>query len=245
MPWLYNEDAALKKKLQGIFVFDENAPPGGRPVPVRYRLPQDELADLSYPIIIIESVGHFPAPEREHRGRIQLPYAPEGYDEWFSGPDNAAVANSPYYSNFPMPFNFDYIVTFYARFMVEHVQPVTALLLTEPYLPAKFGFLEVPQDGTVRSMFLTGGPDRQYGQDEDGKRMFSVTFRIRVFSELVGPVQSLTTFGGTLVPVNTVDLDLGVYSDLSNISMDTPAEIEANRGILSVSAGSSFNALGS
>jgi hypothetical protein len=52
-------------------------------------------------------------------------------------------------------------------------------------------------------------------------------------------------FGGTLVPVNTVDLDLRVYSDVSKISMSTPAEIELNRGILSVGIGSSFNALGS
>ena len=243
MPWLYSEDSALKAKLCGLVVFDANAPAGGRPVPVRYRLPQDELADLSYPIIIIEHAGLYPAPEREHRGRIKLPYAPEGYQPWYSGPANAWVDNSPYFADFPMPYNFDYQITLYARFMDAHVYPLVATLATEPYLPAKFGFLDIPQDGTIRSMFLEGGPEFSYGKDEDDKRMFSVTYRIRVFSELVGSIQSMVAYGGTLVPVNTVDIDLKVYSDLSDVTMNTPAEIEIHRGILNVGASSSFNAL--
>ena len=244
MPWLRNEDSSLKLKLQGLRVFDANAPAGGRPVPVRYRLPQDELADLSYPIIIIEHAGLYPAPEREHRGRIQIPYTPEGMTPWYSGPANAQVANSPYFANFPMPYNFDYVITLYARFMTEHVQPLAATLATEPYLPAKFGFLDIPQDGTIRSMFLQGGPEFSYGKDEDDKRMFSVSYRIRVFSELVQGVQSMVAYGGTLVPVNTVNLDLKVYSDLTDVTMNTPAEIELHRGILNVTSASSFNATG-
>jgi hypothetical protein len=243
MPWLRNEDSALKMKLCGLTVTDGNSPAGGRTVPVRYRLPQDELADLSYPIIIIEHAGLYPAPEREHRGRIQLPYAPEGYQPWYSGPANAQVADSPYYANFPMPYNFDYVITLYARFMAQHVQPLVAQLATEPYLPAKFGYLNIPQDGTVRSMFLQGGPEFNYGKDEDGKRMFSVAYRIRVFSELVQGVQSMLSYGGTLVPVNTVDIDLSVYSDIADVTMNTIAEIETSRGILNVQSGSSFNAL--
>lgn len=242
MPWLRNEDAALKKKLQWLTVQDANAPAGGRVVPVRYKLPQDELANLSYPIIIIEHAGLYPASDREHRGRIQLPYAPEGYDNWWEDGQPASPAESPYYSLFPMPYNFDYVITVYARFWNAHVQPMIAQLATEPFLPAKFGYLNVPQDGTVRSMFLMGGPETGQSTDEDDKRMFTVTYRIRVFSELVGNVQSMQAFGGTLVPVNAVDIDLSVYSSIDEISLDTPADIELNRGILSVSAGSSFNA---
>ena len=242
MPWLRSEDSSLKLKLQGLTVVDGNAPAGGRTVPVRYRLPQDELAGLSYPIIIIEHAGLYPDPEREHRGRIQLPYAPEGFQPWYTGPGNAQVADSPYYAYFPMPYNFDYIITLYARFMDAHVQPLVATLATEPYLPAKFGYLTVPQDGTVRSMFLQGGPEFSYGKDEDGKRMFSVTYRVRVFSELVQAVQSMVAYGGTLVPVNTVDIDLSVYSDLTDVTMNTTAEIELHRGILSVGPASLFSA---
>lgn len=243
MPFIYNEDAALKWKLRGLTVTDANAPAGGRPVPVRFRLPQDELANLSYPIIIIEHGEFYPDPEREHRGYVQLPYAPEGFSPWYSGPDTAVVADSPYYASFPMPYTFNYQVTVYARFMAAHMRPLVAQLLTEPYLPAKFGYLDVPQDGTVRSMFLVGGPEESYGHDEDGKRLLKTTFLIQVYSELVQDVQSMQAFGGTLIPVSAVDLDLSVYSDLGNINMSTPAEIEANRGILSVGATSSFNAL--
>lgn len=247
MPWLRSEDAALKRKLQDLVVYDENAPTGGRSVPVRYRLPQDELANLSYPIIIIEHAGLYPDPEREHRGYVQLPYAPEGYANWWPDADatKSDLSLSPYYANFPMPYRFNYQVTLYARFMNAHVQPLVAQLATQNYLPAKWGFLDVPQDGTRRSMFLLGGPEFGYGHDEDGKRMIKVTYLISAFAELVEDVQSLQAWGGTLVPVNTVDLDLSVYSEISQIDMSTPAEIEANRGILSVGVGSSFNALGS
>jgi hypothetical protein len=243
MPWLRNEDAALKKKMQGLVVFDANGPTSGRPVPVRYRLPQDELANLSYPIIIIEHAGMYPDSDREHRGYIQLPYAPEGFTPWYSGPDNAVVANSPYYAEFPMPWRLNYQITLYGRFMVEHIMPIRAALAAERYLHPKFAYLEIPQDGTVRSMFLSGGPEDGYGTDEDGKRLLKVTYLISVFTELAENVQSMASYGGTLVPVNAVDLDLSVYSDISDISMNTPAEIEAHRGILSVGAGSSFNAL--
>lgn len=243
MPWLRSEDSALKKKLQGLVVFDENGPSTGRPVPVRYRLPQDELAGLSYPIIIIEHAGMIPDHEREHRGRIQLPYAPEGFTPWYDGPGNAVVANSPYYADFPMPWRLNYQITLYARFMVEHIMPLRAALAAESYLHPKFAYLDIPQDGTTRSMFLTGGPEDGYGTDEDGKRLLKVTYLVSVFTELAENVQSMKTYGGTLVPVSAVNLDLSVYSDISDISMNTPAEIEVHRGILSVGAGSSFNAL--
>ena len=242
MPWLYSEDAALKFKLQGLTVQDANAPGGERPVPVRFKLPEDELANLSYPIIIIEHAGMYPAPEREHRGYIQLPYAPEGFPQWW-GPNDVTVdpAQSPYYAYFPVPFNFDYVITVYARFMTQHLRPLIATLLTEPYIPYHFGYLDVPQDGTHRSMFLMGGADVTYAKDEDDKRLFAVSFKVRVFSELVQDVYTLVSYGGTLVPVNTVEIDLKVYSDVTDIKLTTPAEIEKHVGIHSFGSSSAFN----
>lgn len=246
MPWLYNEDAALKAKLQGLFVYDGNAPEG-RSVPVRFKLPEDELANLQYPILIIEHLGMYPDPEREHRSAstYQIPYAPEGYAQWNYGEGEFGPtldpSLSPYFGFFPIPYNFDYKVTLYGRFMTQHIRPLSTQLLTEPYLPYHFGYLKVPQDGTVRSMFLLGGPDYVYAKDEDDKRLFAVTYRVRVFTELVQNVQSLESFGGTMVPVNTVSLDLSVYADIADIALGTPAEIEANRGLLSVGVGSQYN----
>lgn len=242
MGWLLNEDAALKNKLQGLQVYEGNSP-GGREVPVRFKLPQVEIDTLSYPIVIIEHTAQYPAHDREHRGRIQLPYAPEGQQPWYSGPDNAAVADSPYYMQyFPFPWDLHYQVTLYCRFMQVQAQPLAAMMLSEQYLHPKFAYLDVPQDGTVRSMFLTGGPEWGYANDENGKRLITVTFLVNVYSEMLTSVQVLTTYGGTLVPVSTVDLDLSVYSSTANIDLTTPASIEANRGIINAGVASSFNA---
>lgn len=244
MPWLLNEDAALKAKLQGLTVYEANTP-GGREIPVRFRLPQVEISTLSYPIIIIEHTGQYPASDREHRGAIQLPYAPEGQQPWYSSPANAAVANSPFYTQyFPFPWDLHYQVTLYCRFMQTQAQPLVATLATENYLQPKFAYLNVPQDGTVRSMFVDGGPEWGYANDENGKRLITVSYMVKVFSEILSTVQVLSSYGGTLIPVSTVDLDLSVYSSTGNIDLTTPASIVANRGIINAGVTASFNAYG-
>lgn len=215
MPWLLNEDGALKLKLQGLRVFDANSPDDGRPVPVRFRLPQSEVATLTFPIIVIQHAGWYPAPERMHDGFTNLPYAPEGYAKWFAdtGPDTTTFDphESPYYSYFPIPYNFDYEVTVYSRFMHEHTIPLVAALAQPERLHPKYGFLDIPQDGTKRTMQLIGGPDMQYGTDNDGKRIFWVTYRIRVFSELVPTIYQYP-------PVKEINLDLSEYSSTTDIT---------------------------
>lgn len=241
MPFLFNEDASIKFRLQGLLVQDATAPAGGREVPVRFRLPDDELANLTYPVIIIEHAGIYPAQERMHSGYVQLPYAPEGSQTWWTPGQPIYPDDSPYYAPFPTPYNFDYQVTVYGRFWSAHIAPLIGQLATIRRLPAKAGKLWVPQDNTARTMRLLGGPEEGYGTDEDGKKLFKVVYLVRVFSELVEEVASSIAFGGTLVPVNTVDIDLSVYSDLSNIDLSTPSGIQANIGIYSVGVSSQVN----
>ncbi len=243
MPWIYDEDAAIKAKLQSLQVFDGNAP-NGRPVPVRFRLPEDELANLSYPIIIIEHTEMPYASDRAHSGYIQLPYAPEGLDPWWNPQENPLTitpSESPYYSFFPTPYYFDYIVTVFARYMTQHAQPLVAQLCTEPYLPYQYGYLKVPQDGTIRTMLVEAGPSWNYTKDEDDKRLIAVTWRVRVFSELVPRVQTFEQYGGTLIPVNDIDINLDVYMDTMPIDLDTPAGIQRNLGIYGTQMSSQFN----
>lgn len=234
MPWLLNEDYALKRKLQGITVSDAND--AQRPVKVRFRLPETEIADLDFPIIVITHYGWYLANEREHRGFIQLPYAPEGLATWWDDSGGAAAAefepsDSPYKSFFPLPYNFDYRVDVYSRFMHEHTIPIVAELAQYNRLNAKFGFLDIPQDGTKRTMQLLGGPDLTALKDENDKRLFQVSYMIRVFSELVpAVVQS--------VLAQAINIDLSVYSDTSDLTGPALAE---SRGILSVGASSSWN----
>lgn len=256
IPWLYNEDSAIKARLQGLFVTDANAPAGnaptplapgvtalngGRPVGVRFRLPTDELANLTYPIIIIEHAGIYPAQDRMHDGLQQLPYAPEGYQKWWAPGEEIDVTQSPYWSGLITPYNFDYQITLYGRFWGAHIRPLVAQLATIDRLPAKQGSLWIPQDNTYRTMRLLGGPEEGYGLDENGKRLAKVVYRVRVFSELVEGIRSLASFGGTLVPVSDVNIDLSVYADTSEIDLTTPAGIKENIGIMSIGAMSQVN----
>lgn len=235
MPWLLNEDAALKFKLQSLQVSDKNDP-NGREVKVRYRLPEVEVSNLDFPIIIISHNGWYPAPEREHRGYTNLPYAPEGFSTWWDDSGGSSVAefdptDSPYYSYFPIPYNFDYRIDVLCRFMHEHTIPLISALAAFDRLHPRFGFLDIPQDGTKRTLQLLGGPDMTTLKDENDKRLFQVTYLVRVFSELlpqiVQPVLS-----------NMINLDLSVYTDTSNLTGSALAE---SRGILSVGAATSWN----
>lgn len=179
MPFLVNEDAALKRKLAGLVVHDATSGTGGRNVTVRFRSPEYELADATYPLALIQHTRIARDPEREMRGYIKVGYAPEGYPAWDDYPDRAA---SPYYSESPIPLNVDYEVNVYAR-KSQHLIELTGALMAFARLTERFGFLEVPQDSTVRRLDVLGGPEFSESQDELGKRLFVATYVLRVSSE--------------------------------------------------------------
>lgn len=235
MPWLLNEDAALKFKLQGLQVIDANAP-SGRNVPVRFRLPETEVADLTFPIIVIDHDGWYPAPEREHRGFTKLPYAPEGQQPWWYVTGDPSTESfypddSPYWSFFPIPYNLDYYVTVYTRIMHEHTIPLVSQLAAFDRLHPKFAFLDVPQDGTKRTLQLLGGPALTAEYDSNGKRFFQVRYKVRVFSELVPQV---TTYAN----VTSINIDLSVYDDTTDLTGEGLSEAV---GILSAGTTSAWN----
>jgi hypothetical protein len=243
-PWIINEDAALTAKLLGIRVTDENAKPAGREVPVLWQGPEFDVQNVTYPMIGIESLGWFRAPEREHRNYIRLPYAPEGYPPWW----NVAVpvedqqpdpTESPYYTWFPIPYNFDYQVTVMARLERDHLIPIVTKLAQIDYLHPHFAFLNVPQDGTVRTMLLNGGPEKEYRLDDDNKRIVTATYNIRVCSELLGPIDTTANYGGSMALATTFDLSLDVYS--GPITEESLPELTSSFGVLSVGRSSGWN----
>lgn len=232
MPWIINEDKALKIKLQGLTVTDPNAPEDGRKVLVRYRLPENELADLDFPIIIIEHTGISRDPEREHRGYIQLPYAPEGFEGWWDADDTSMdPKDSPYYTEFPIPHNIDYQVTVLTR-KALHLMPIISQLAKVDRLPSRYGYLEVPEDSTIRSLWNMGGPDigtvtYGYGQDEDGKRLHRATYMIRVATELTE--LEVDNIWETFL-VSNVNIDLGVYEDTTDLNTELYEETFGTAG---------------
>lgn len=185
MPFLLNEEKALKGKLQGLKVQDANAPTGGRPVTVRYRVPEDELGTLTFPLIAITRVNMSPATDREHRGRVALMYTPESEANW--NPDVESYDTSPYVVDYPVPMDLQYQITVMSR-KEAHLADLTAQLAQPSRLPYRFGFLEVPEDGTVRSLFIDGGPEFEPTRDRDGKRLFQSHYTIRIPTELIPAV---------------------------------------------------------
>jgi hypothetical protein len=206
LPWLINEDRAVKAKLQGLSVTDANAP-DGRPVPVRYRIPEVELATQTFPLIVVEHAGIEKADEREHRGPVYLPYAPEGTTRWWAEGDTSYdVTQSPYLVDYPIPFDLRYRVMVFTR-LAEHDIALASLMMQRDRIPARFGFLEIPEDGTVRRLDLLGGPELADTRDENGKRLFRREYLISVSSEM------LQSVADAYIKATSVALDFEYFTD--------------------------------
>ncbi|MEV8399225.1 putative Ig domain-containing protein [Streptomyces niveus] len=188
MPFLLNEDKALKLKLQGLMVHDSTSGPG-RKVTVRYKNPEYELADATYPLALISHSRISRDEERESRGTVNVHYAPEGYEPWA---DMTDPTQSPYMAQMPIPLNIDYQLDVYARKEL-HIIELTGALMGFDFLPPRFGYLPVGEDGTIRRLDLLGGPDYTESKDELGKRLFCASWALRVSSELfVSEISELT-----------------------------------------------------
>ena len=189
--------------------------------------------------------GLSPDSEREHRGRIQLPYAPEGHARLVFRPADRrrgdATARTTQY--FPMPYNFDYHVTLYARFMTD-ARAAVGRHARHRARTCRRSSATLTSPRTAPSGRCSSWAARNWAmaRTKTTSACSRCTYLIRVFSELVQGVQSMAAYGGTLVPVNTVNFDLESTATLTDITMNTPAEIESHRGILNVGAASSFNA---
>ena len=167
MPFILNEDKALKKVLGGITVSDAKV--SSRPVGVWFGQPDVEIRDQSYPYITIDLIDIVEERERENKGIIQIPYTPEGY-----------TSGTVYKTEVPIPVAIDYQVTSYARQPLHDRGIITALLTN--ILPFRYGTLEIPEDKTIRRLELLGYNKRD--TTEQGKRLFVNVFTIRVSSEI-------------------------------------------------------------
>jgi hypothetical protein len=168
--WILNEDRALKALLKDITVSDSKNP--ARKVGVWFGQPDVEIQQQTYPYITVDLVDVDEAPERAHRNDIELWYRPEG------APD--ALPNKGYVTEYPIPYDLIYQVTTYARQPMHDRQIIRAIMHR---MGGRSHSLYIPEDDTMRSMFVVGS--RKRDSTEDGRRLFSNAYTVQVFSELL------------------------------------------------------------
>jgi len=174
MPFIINEDEALKTLLQGITVSDGGN--SARPVAVYYGQPDKDIRQQSYPYITLDLVGVREDTERAHRGWVDLTYTPEGTTPNLN--QNGSINQQV---NFPIPVDLIYQVSTWSR-QPRHDRQIMAKLFAPGRLPFRFGQLPIPQDGTNRRLDMLGFSKRD--TTEGGKRLFSNVYNIRISSEL-------------------------------------------------------------
>lgn len=187
MPFIINEDKAIKTMLAGITVSDSGNP--ARPVGVWFGQPDLEIRAQSYPYLTIDFLGYSEDFERAHRGEIQMPYFPEG-----------AITTQQYMTEFPIPVSLDYQITSYAR-QPRHDRQIISVMALGQRIPLRFGLLVVPEDMTVRRLDFLGFVKRDT-TDENGKRLFSNAYTIRVSAEILPRVLA------QIVPVQNTNVSL-------------------------------------
>jgi hypothetical protein len=187
MPFILNEDKALKLMLTGVTVSDSGN--SARPVGVWFGQPDLEIRAQSYPYMTIDFLGYNEDFARAHRGEIQMPYFPEG-----------ANTSEQYVTEFPIPVYLDYQITTWAR-QPRHDRQIMAEMATGQRIPLRYGLLVVPEDNTVRRMDFLGFAKKDT-TDENGKRLFSNAYTIRVSAEILPVVLS------EIVPVTETNVSL-------------------------------------
>jgi hypothetical protein len=168
MPFILNEEKALKALLTGLKVSDSGK--AERPVGVFYGQPDKEIRQQSYPYITIDLINISEATDRVQTGIINIPYTPEGWDD--------SLSRDTWY---PMPINLDYQITVYSR-QPRHDRQILGQLFSIGKLPVRFGSIYVPEDNTWRRLDLLGFSKRD--TTEADKRLFMNIYSIRITSEI-------------------------------------------------------------
>jgi hypothetical protein len=173
MPFILNEDKALKAALSGITVSDSGN--SARPVGVWFGQPDPEIRFQSYPYITIDLINVTIDSEREMRGEWYFTpgehkYSPEG-----------TVDGQEYRSSLPIPVYLDYQITTYAR-QPRHDRQIIYELTKQTRIPFRFGGLVIPEDRSIRRLDLIGFAKRD--TTEQDKRLFRNVYTVRISSEL-------------------------------------------------------------
>jgi hypothetical protein len=129
-----------------------------------------------------------------------MPYFPEGAD-----------TSEQCITEFPIPVYLDYQITTWAR-QPRHDRQIMANMATGQRIPLRYGYLVVPEDNTVRRLDFLGFAKKDT-TDENGKRLFSNAYTVRISAEILPAVLN------QIVPVTETNVSLNSQSpDLTTIS---------------------------
>jgi hypothetical protein len=195
--FLLAEDAAIKARFSNIAVSDDKNPT--RVAKVFFRYPEGET-EKEYPFITIENVG------LSHNRQLQHS---EEYYYFAPGAGGASIPTSAYVDYYPselnssgmstelassgaaylrvesfVPITLIYQVSTYARSAL-HDRQLTAKILRR-VAPFRRGFIEIPEDGTVRRFDLMswGNSDLLDGESGYRKRVFRKVYTIHMSAEM-------------------------------------------------------------
>lgn len=191
--FLLAEDAALKTRLSQMEVST------GRRVQVFYRHPEKDTEKV-YPFATIELLDINHATDRQesernyyHASSVGLTPGQDAkyndldyYPSLMTGAEmDTAVANGGFLSTESfVPVNLMYQVTTYTR-SAHDDRALTALMLRR-VTPFRRGFIEVPEDGTMRRLDLLNwnGTDILDGEAGYKKRIFRKVYTLSMSAEL-------------------------------------------------------------
>ena len=210
------EDAALKARLQTVYVSDDRNQT--RPAKVFFRYPDGETEKV-YPFITIELININHARNRQHsevdyyytndviipdsqsaRHNRYLDYFPSEYDT--DGLNEIAGTSGYIHIESFVPVDLTYQVTTYCRSQ-RHDRQMTAALLRYVF-PLRRGFIEIPEDGTIRRCDLLNWRQADLLDQEAGynKRIFRKVLTGQINSEIpqndINQVTRVDTVSGTL-----------------------------------------------
>jgi hypothetical protein len=193
MPWLSDEDYALKQKLSGFTV--QNYADGKQlPIQVYYRFPDPEERERTFPHIAIDLTEIVFDAERAHRAT--------GYVLTWDTESATPMANGALVGDdYPLPWSLIYQLAFYSRNPTHDRQ---MRMMGYQMFPEMYGSLNMQFfDGTVRRADLVSSVQRDT-VDSNNKRLYRNILTVAISSEFflnqIYAVQRATSVDITVVP---------------------------------------------
>jgi hypothetical protein len=195
--FLLAEDAALKARFSNITVTDDRD--AARPVKVFFRYPDGET-ERSYPFITIEMIDLVHARNRQHSESLIVyskntsgaSYANTGPDKMLYWPSRKSnmdtIGNSEnddfIVSNEFVPVDLLYQVSTFTRSALHDRQLSAQMLST--IVPFRKGFIDIPEDGTIRRLDLLDWTTADLLDSESGyrKRIFRKIYTLQMTAEI-------------------------------------------------------------